>query len=80
MAYSDPAFVVEVVDGYPLGKLQVPLVQVADWLNFLATPHYRAEIVMAEQGGDRLSIYFAASEGLYTYLQTRLHAQPQLAA
>ncbi|MEL6382603.1 MAG: hypothetical protein AAFQ89_09030 [Cyanobacteria bacterium J06626_18] len=80
MAYQNAAFSVEVVDGHRLGRLGVPLLQVADWLNFLATPHYQAEIISAEQARDRLSIYFEASEGLYAYLEARLHQPIELAA
>ena len=73
-------FGVEIIDGYRLGQLQVPLTEVADWLNFLVTPHYRAEIVSAEQIGDRLHIYFEANEGLYSYLEGKLMGQLELAA
>ncbi len=73
-------FRVEVVDGLRLGCLQVPLAEVADWLNFLVTPHYRADMVSAEQRGDRLQIYFEANEGLYAYLEHRLAPALELAA
>lgn len=73
-------FQIDTVDGLRLGCLQVPLPEVADWLNFLVTPHYRADIVSAEQLGDRLHIYFAANEGLYVYLEHRLMAPFELAA
>lgn len=65
-------FSVEMIDGCRLGKLGVPSSQVADWLNFLVTPQYRAEIVAAEQNQEWIDIYFQASEGLYLYLETRL--------
>lgn len=80
MTPSSVAFQVEVVDGYRLGCLQVPLTTVAEWLNFLVTPHYRAEIVSAEQVGDRLHIYFEANEGLYAYLEMRVMGAVSLAA
>jgi len=80
MAVQPPLFAVEIVDGYRLGRLWVPLPQVADWLNFLATPHYQAELVSAEQSGDCLSLYFEASEGVYSYLEARLHPAAELAA
>jgi len=44
------------------------------------TPHYRAEIVSAEQLGDRLQLHFEANDGLYTYLERRLGAPLELAA
>ena len=80
MACSIAIFSVEVVDGYRLGCLQVPLPQVADWLNFLVTPHYQADIISAEQRGDRLQIYFEANEGVYTYLETCLNRPVELVA
>ncbi|MGF1457951.1 MAG: hypothetical protein ACFBSG_02895 [Leptolyngbyaceae cyanobacterium] len=69
-------FQINIVDGLRLGCLQVPLLEVADWLNFLVDPHYRADIIAAEQAGDRLQIHFEASEGLYAYLEHRLMATP----
>jgi len=80
MVASSGTFRVDVVDGFRLGCLQVPLPEVADWLNFLVTPHYRAEIVSAEQLGDRLQLHFEANDGLYTYLERRLGAPLELAA
>jgi len=80
MAASSVTFRVDVIDGRRLGCLQVPLPEIADWLNFLVTPHYRAEIVSAEQLGDRLQIYFAGNEGLYAYLEHRLTGALNLAA
>ncbi|MDB9526857.1 hypothetical protein PN498_12730 [Oscillatoria sp. CS-180] len=80
MAPQTVTFRVEVIDGYRLGRLKVPATQAADWLNFLVTPHYRADIVSAEQDGDRLSLYFEASEGLYTYLENKLMAGLKMAA
>lgn len=80
MVSQQVSFAIEVVDGYRLGRLWVPLLQIADWINFLATPHYRAEIISAEQDNDRLSLYFVASEGLYTYLEAKLNPLNQLAA
>ncbi len=68
------SFSVEIIDGYPIGKLAVPTTEIADWLNFLLSPQYDAEIVAAEQERDRLDIYFEASEGLYLYLDSRLNA------
>lgn len=73
-------FRVDVVDGFRLGCLQVPLAEVADWLNFLVTPHYRADIISAEHQGDRLQIYFEANEGLYVYLDRRLTTTLELVA
>ncbi|MBE7381896.1 MAG: hypothetical protein F6J95_010850 [Leptolyngbya sp. SIO1E4] len=80
MTSQNAAFAIEVVDGYRLGRLRVPLPQVADWLNFLVTPHYQADIISAEQERNRLSIYFEASEGLYSYLESRLTAPSERAA
>lgn len=80
MAASSVTFRVDVVDGWRLGCLQVPLPEIADWLNFLVTPHYRAEIVSAEQTGDRLQIYFAGNEGLYAYLERRLMGAIEMVA
>ena len=68
-----PQFTVETIDGSRLGKLDIPLSQTADWLNFLVTPHYQAEIISAEQAKGWINIYFAAGEGLYTYLDRRLN-------
>ncbi len=73
-------FQIDVVDGLRLGWLQVPFPEIADWLNFLATPHYRADIIAAEQLGDRLQIYFEANEGLYAYLENRLMSRFELVA
>ncbi|RZM77179.1 hypothetical protein [Leptolyngbya iicbica] len=73
-------FQINVVDGFRLGCLQVPLAQVADWLNFLVTPHYRVDIISSEQVGDRLHIHFEASEGLYAYLENRLMDTLEFAA
>lgn len=67
-------FSIDYTDGDRLGKLSVPLTDVADWLNFLATPYYHATIVSAEQSSSRVSIYFQSSEGLYLYLDQRLNA------
>ena len=67
-----PQFTVETIDGARLGKLGVPLPQISDWLNFLITPHYQAEIISAEQEQDWINIYFEAGEGLYAYLDRRL--------
>ncbi|HEY9887396.1 MAG TPA: hypothetical protein V6D02_03295 [Candidatus Obscuribacterales bacterium] len=80
MSPHSVTFQVETVDGYQLGRLGVPLADVAEWLNFLVTPHYRAAIVAAEQEGDRLSIYFEANDGLYSYLEHRLATPWALAA
>ncbi|MEM0979648.1 MAG: hypothetical protein AAGH78_05170 [Cyanobacteria bacterium P01_H01_bin.58] len=80
MMCQQASFSVEVVDGDRLGRLWVPTRQIADWINFLATPHYRAEIVSAEQVSDCLSLYFEASEGLYTYLEAKLNPSTQLVA
>ncbi len=71
-------FSVEMVDGYRLGKLAVPHADIAEWLNFLVNPQYRADIVSAEQGRDHVEIYFEASEGLYFYLARRLNADTGL--
>jgi hypothetical protein len=71
--HSSLQFSVETVDGCRLGKLDVPSSQIADWLNFLITPQYQAEIVVAEQNREWITVYFEASEGLYLYLDTRLN-------
>jgi len=70
----NPRFFIEQVDGCHLGKLWVPLPQVADWLNFLIAPHYDIEILSVEQGNDHISIAFQASEGVYLYLDRTLNA------
>ncbi|MGB3491359.1 MAG: hypothetical protein WBA57_01435 [Elainellaceae cyanobacterium] len=70
---QQPYFSVETVDGYQLGRLTVPLTQVADWLNFLAAPQYRASLVSAEQSADVMDLYFQASDGVYLYLEVRLN-------
>ncbi|MBD0335698.1 MAG: hypothetical protein ICV62_09430 [Cyanobacteria bacterium Co-bin13] len=75
----EPRFVTEIIDGTRMGKLTVPLAQTADWINFLVTPHYRAEIIAAEQTRQGIEIYFAAGEGLYAYLEGRLGAVAQAA-
>lgn len=80
MTSPSVTFQVDTVDGLRLGCLQVPLLETAEWLNFLVTPHYRAAIISAEQLGDRLQIYFEANEGLYTYLECRLMKSFELAA
>lgn len=66
-------FSLEIVDGERLGKLAVPYVQVARWLNFLTSPHYGAQIIFTEQGKDGVTIYFDACEGMYSYLDDRIH-------
>ncbi|MBW4468793.1 MAG: hypothetical protein KME45_00110 [Stenomitos rutilans HA7619-LM2] len=68
-------FSLEIVDGERLGKLAVPYVQMARWLNFLTSPHYGAEIIFAEQGRDGVTIYFDACEGMYSYLSDRIHPE-----
>ena len=68
-----PQFTVETIDGSRLGKLDVPISQIADWLNFLVSPHYQVEIISAEQEKDWINIYFAAAEGLYIYLDRHLN-------
>lgn len=75
MASLQASFTVEWVDGFPLGRLWIPLSQAADWINFLVTPHYQVEIIAAEQDAEVLSICFEASEGLYSYLEGRLQGQ-----
>lgn len=80
MNSSTASFGVEIIDGYRFGHLQVPLTEVADWLNFLVTPHYRATIVSAEQQGNWLSLYFEANEGLYAYLECQLATRFKMAA
>ena len=80
MSYQNTSFSVELVDGCRLGRLGIPLPQIADWLNFLATPHYQTDIISAEQESERLSIYFEASEGLYSYLEVRLNQPIEFAA
>ncbi|MBD2461579.1 hypothetical protein H6G89_11010 [Oscillatoria sp. FACHB-1407] len=72
-------FSVETIDGNRLGKLAVPYSQIADWLNFLVAPQYRAEIVSAEQQREGIEIYFEASEGLYLYLDMRLNCDRPVA-
>ncbi len=66
-------FSLEMVDGEKLGRLAVPYVQVARWLNFLTSPHYGAQIIFAEQGREGVTIYFDACEGMYSYLSDRLN-------
>lgn len=72
-------FSLEMVDGNCLGKLIVPFPQIARWLNFLTSPHYGAQIIYTEQGGEVVTIYFDAFEEVYTYLSDRLCAKPELA-
>jgi hypothetical protein len=68
-------FSLEIVDGERLGKLSVPYIHVARWLNFLTSPHYGAQIIFAEQGREGLTIYFDACEGMYSYLTDRIHPE-----
>jgi hypothetical protein len=68
-------FCVETIDGDRFGKLSIPQTHIADWLNFLVSPQYQAEIISAEQDRESLSIYFKASEGLYLYLDMRLNQE-----
>ncbi|UBF25718.1 hypothetical protein K9N68_29875 [Kovacikia minuta CCNUW1] len=65
-------FSLEVVDGERLGKLTVPLSQVAEWINFLTSPHYGTRIIFAEQSNEGDTLYFDACEGLYRYLSDRI--------
>jgi hypothetical protein len=69
---SSIQFSIETIDGFRLGKLAVPNSEIANWLNFLINPQYRAEIISAEQGKEGIEIYFQANEGLYLYLDRRL--------
>ena len=66
-------FSLEIVDGERLGKLAVPYIHVARWLNFLTSPHYGAQIIFAEQDREGVTIYFDACEGMYSYLRDRIH-------
>lgn len=68
-------FSLEIVDGERLGKLAVPYVHVARWLNFLTSPHYGAQIIFAEQGREGVTIYFDACEGMYSYLSDRINPE-----
>ena len=70
-------FSLEIVDGERLGKLAVPYIHVARWLNFLTSPHYGAQIIFAEQGREGVTIYFDACEGMYSYLTDRLSPEPK---
>lgn len=70
---QQPYFSVETIDGTDFGRLTVPLVDIADWLNFLAAPQYRARLVAAEQGEGYVDLYFEASDGVYLYLDVRLN-------
>ena len=80
MTPASVTFQINVVDGFRLGCLQIPLTAVADWLNFLVTPHYRVDIISAEQVSDRLHVHFEASDGLYAYLENRLTGTLELGA
>jgi len=71
---QQPYFCVETVDGLEIGRLTVPLAAIADWLNFLAAPQYRANLVSAEQSVDCVDLYFQASDGVYLYLDVRLNS------
>jgi hypothetical protein len=75
-----PFFSIEEIDGCRLGRLCVPLSDVADWLNFLATPGYRASLVAAEQDADHVDLYFQGNGGLYLYLEKRLGTMALLIA
>jgi hypothetical protein len=55
-----------------LGKLKVPHRKVADWINFLTSPRQQVQILSAENNRGSITIYFQASEHLYTYLDTNL--------
>lgn len=55
-----------------LGKLKVPHRKVADWLNFLTSPRQHVQILSAENNRGSITIYFQASEHLYTYLESSL--------
>lgn len=79
-AASNPTFLIETVDGYRFGKLSLPLGHIADWLNFLASPHYNAQIISAEQDSAHIDIFFEASEGLYAYIEEKLNPPHVLAA
>jgi len=71
--FSVETFSIETIDGCRLGHLRVPCTRVADWLNFLATPQYRAALVFAEQCRETIDLYFEAGEGVYLYLDARLN-------
>ncbi|PSB24779.1 hypothetical protein [Stenomitos frigidus] len=68
-------FSLEIVDGERLGKLSVPYIHVARWLNFITSPHYGAQIIFSEQDREGVTIYFDACEGMYSYLSDRIHPQ-----
>lgn len=67
----------EMIDGDRFGKLVVPYAQIAHWINFLASPHYGAHVVFAEQNPYGVEIYFQGCEGLYSYLERRVNADPR---
>jgi hypothetical protein len=73
--HAKTRFSFEVVDGDRLGKLAVPLSQIAEWINFLTSPHYGTTIVFAEQNNEGVTIYFDACEGLYGYLSDRVNGE-----
>ena len=66
-------FSLEMVDGCYFGKMVLPFAQVANWLNFLTTPHYDIEILQSESVESGIVIWFQASEWLYWYLGEVLH-------
>ncbi|MBW4521749.1 MAG: hypothetical protein KME16_18875 [Scytolyngbya sp. HA4215-MV1] len=74
--YAGLRFSLETVDGYRLGKLAIPYSQIAQWINFLTSPHYDAQVIFAEQNLHTVEIYFQACEGLYSYLENRIHPNP----
>jgi hypothetical protein len=75
--YAGLQFSLETVDGDRLGKLAVPYTQIAQWINFLASPHYDAQVIFAEQNLHTVEIYFQACEGLYSYLENRINPKPR---
>lgn len=76
--HSKLSFSVEVINGDRLGCLAIPFLQVADWINFLASPHYGAQVISAEQKGDSIHLYFQGGDGLYGYLDMRINTNAKM--
>jgi hypothetical protein len=70
---SQLRFSLEMIDGDRVGKLVIPLPEIANWLNLLTSPHYEIQILYSEQMDEGVTIYFDACEAMYWYISDRVH-------
>lgn len=73
--FVQPEFNVEVCDGVCLGRLYLPMQDIAEWMNFLLESQQQSQIVLVQQHSQGISLYFHASERVYAYLDGRFNSQ-----